>query len=101
MKTMKLWKNILVMTAAMFFLASCSSDDNGCRTRKRKPTGRTFPAHIRDNMSLPIRTRIARNGRTRRDGIITKPIKKRSAVCNSMCPTTRCSMYSFKTSPCR
>ena len=28
MKTMKFWKNILVMTAAMFFLASCCSDDN-------------------------------------------------------------------------
>jgi hypothetical protein len=28
MKTMKLWINILVMTAAMFSLASCSSDDD-------------------------------------------------------------------------
>ena len=28
MKTMKFWKNILVMTAAMLSLASCSSDDN-------------------------------------------------------------------------
>ena len=28
MKTMKLWRNILVMTAAMLFLASCSSNDN-------------------------------------------------------------------------
>ena len=28
MKTMKLWRNILVMTAAMLSLASCSSDDN-------------------------------------------------------------------------
>jgi hypothetical protein len=27
MKTMKLWINILVITAAMFSLASCSSDD--------------------------------------------------------------------------
>ena len=28
MKTMKLWRNILVMTAAMLSLASCSSDDD-------------------------------------------------------------------------
>ena len=28
MKTMKLWINILVMTAAMLSLASCSSDDD-------------------------------------------------------------------------
>ena len=28
MKTMKFWRNILVMTAAMLSLASCSSDDN-------------------------------------------------------------------------
>ena len=28
MKTMKLWINILVITAAMFSLASCSSDDD-------------------------------------------------------------------------
>ena len=28
MKMMKLWRNILVMTAAMLSLASCSSDDN-------------------------------------------------------------------------
>jgi hypothetical protein len=28
MKTMKLWRNILVMTAAMLSLASCSSNDN-------------------------------------------------------------------------
>ena len=28
MKTMKIWKNILVMTAAMLSLASCSSDDD-------------------------------------------------------------------------
>lgn len=27
MKTMKLWRNILVMTAAMLSLASCSIDD--------------------------------------------------------------------------
>ena len=27
MKTMKLWRNILVMTAALLSLASCSSDD--------------------------------------------------------------------------
>jgi len=26
MKTMKIWRNILVMTAAIFFLSSCSSD---------------------------------------------------------------------------
>ena len=29
MKTMKLWRNILVMCAAMVSLASCSSDDDG------------------------------------------------------------------------
>ena len=28
MKTMKLWRNILVMTAVMLSLASCSSNDN-------------------------------------------------------------------------
>ncbi|SEA31687.1 hypothetical protein SAMN04487851_104247 [Prevotella sp. tc2-28] len=28
MKTMKFWRNILVMTAAMLSLASCSSDDD-------------------------------------------------------------------------
>ena len=28
MRTMKIWRNILVMTAAMLSLASCSSDDN-------------------------------------------------------------------------
>ena len=28
MKTMKLWRNILVMCAAMVSLASCSSDDD-------------------------------------------------------------------------
>ena len=28
MKTMKLWRNVLVMTAAMLSLASCSSDDD-------------------------------------------------------------------------
>jgi hypothetical protein len=28
MKTMKLWRNILVMTAAMLSIASCSSDDD-------------------------------------------------------------------------
>ncbi len=28
MKTMKLWRNILVMCAAMLSLASCSSDDD-------------------------------------------------------------------------
>ena len=28
MKKMKLWRIILVMTAAMLSLASCSSDDN-------------------------------------------------------------------------
>jgi len=28
MKTMKLWRNILVMTAAMLSFASCSSDDD-------------------------------------------------------------------------
>ena len=28
MKMMKLWRNILVMTAAMLSLASCSSDDD-------------------------------------------------------------------------
>ena len=28
MKTMKLWRNILVMTAAMLSLASCSSNDD-------------------------------------------------------------------------
>ena len=27
MRTMKLWRNILVMTAAMLSLASCSSDE--------------------------------------------------------------------------
>ena len=31
MKTMKFWRNILVMTAAMLSLASCSSDDNDDR----------------------------------------------------------------------
>ena len=28
MKTKKIWRNILVMTAAMLSLASCSSDDD-------------------------------------------------------------------------
>ena len=28
MRTMKLWRNILVMTAAMLSIASCSSDDD-------------------------------------------------------------------------
>ena len=28
MKMMKLWRNILVMTAAMLSIASCSSDDD-------------------------------------------------------------------------
>ena len=48
MKTMKFWRNILVMTAAMLSLASCSSDDNVERR-----------LNILVSISLSIRTRIA------------------------------------------
>ena len=98
MKTMKFWRNILVMTAAMLSLASCSSDDNVER-RLSNTQKETYGQNI--SGSYPGQYVITYKDKDCKEWTDEEGRHHNEAVCNSMCPTTRCSMYSFKTSPCR
>ena len=92
MRTMKIWRIAFAMLAAIS-LASCSSDDNVERrltTNQKERYAQNISGEYSGEYIIIYKDK---------DCTEQKPMKQHSVTCNLMCPTTRCSMYSFKTSP--
>ena len=95
MRTMKIWKIVFVMLAAISF-ASCNSDDNVERrltTNQKERYAQNISGEYSGEYIIIYKDKDCT------DMTDEKGRKQYSATCNLMCPTTRCSMYSFKTSP--